>query len=95
MTPEVITHPSFFTFTAQGMIQIVVMVGIGWKLLKIFRKVDDNAIRWLWEHDVMWTHHKDNYEVPQYPALRVVERVERILERRRKPRDRKPEETNT
>ena len=70
--------PHFFSFTAQGLITVSVIAGIGLRIIAILRKFDRNFSMWLWEHEVMWQHHKATHSVPVFPSL--------IVERRKQPR---------
>lgn len=68
----------FFTFTAQGMLIMFSIIGIGLAVIRFLRKFDRNFQVWLWEHEVMWQHHRITHEIPAYPNLFLERRAKTI-----------------
>jgi hypothetical protein len=67
----------FFTFTAQGLGQLAAVTIIGIKVLRVLRKFDRNVSSWLWEHEVMWRHHRTHHDIPTFPDFTVQKRTGR------------------
>lgn len=63
------TQPDFFHFTAQGMGILSAISIIGWRVVRLLRKIDRGFDIWQWQHLVMWTKFERENAVPPYPKL--------------------------
>lgn len=59
----------FFHFTAQGMGIFSAISIVGWRVVRLLRKIDRGFDIWQWQHLVMWTKFEKENPVPPYPKL--------------------------
>lgn len=59
----------FFHFTLQGLAIFTAIFTLGFKAIKLLRKIDRGFSVWQWQHTLMWRKFVRENRLPDYPGL--------------------------